>query len=264
MDYKTVMADQLADNTVEVSVEDYVYKKVDGYDMTCRIYQPVGLGLERPTGAVLFYFGGGWTGGTMDQFKGQSAYLARQGLTCITVDYRVKSRHNVTPFECVEDCRDSVLWLIEQSESLGIDKYQLVMAGGSAGGHIVAAALQVNLTMMAKYVQGAILFNPVLDTTETGFAHERFLGRGHQVSPIHQLHRGLPPYIIFHGTEDTTVALEISQRYTAASKRLGNQCTLIPYEGASHGFFNIDRSTEFYKDTLLQSEKFLKTVGLLA
>jgi hypothetical protein len=73
---------------------------------------------KRP--AIVFFFGGGWTSGTVKQFEPQAAYLASRGLVAARADYRVKSRHEVTPDACVEDARSAVRWLRQNAE-----KYRL-------------------------------------------------------------------------------------------------------------------------------------------
>ena len=50
----------------------------------------------------------------------------------------MKSRHGVTPKECVEDAKSAVRWLRQNAAKLGIDPNRIVAAGGSAGGHIAA------------------------------------------------------------------------------------------------------------------------------
>ena len=53
--------------------------------------------------AMVFFFGGGWVGGTPKQFYPQCEYLADRGMVAISAEYRVRSRHQTTPFECVKD-----------------------------------------------------------------------------------------------------------------------------------------------------------------
>src|SRR5205823_3485066 len=91
---------------------------------------------KRPV--IVFFFGGGWTQGKVEQFEPQAAYLAGRGLVAARADYRVNSRHGVTPDACVEDAKSAVRWLRLNAAMLGIDPERVVAAGGSAGGHIAA------------------------------------------------------------------------------------------------------------------------------
>jgi acetyl esterase/lipase len=232
--------------------------------MNCRIYQPSKEEKSASRGALLFYFGGGWECGTIDQFVDQCEYFSKKGLTCIVVDYRTKSKQGVTPFECIEDCKDSVKWVIDHGDQLDIDTNMLVLVGASAGGHIATTALLQNPELMDGYVHGVVLYNPVLDTTETGFGKERFDGRSREASPVHHLRSNLPKTLIFHGTDDHTVPFENSERFVHESLQLGNYCELIPYEGADHGFFNYKISPIHYKTTLLIIEEYLREIGVLS
>lgn len=249
---------------VTYNCQDHVYKTIDGLEMICRCYQPSKTTQALSKGAVLFYFGGGWAGGSIDQFAKQCHDLTRQGLTCCVVDYRVKSRHGVTPFQCIEDCKDSVAWLIDQAEAFDIDPRNLVLIGASAGGHIALTAVLQNPGLMSPYVKGLVLYNPVTDTSEAGFGHTRFMGKGLEASPIHLLRSGLPKTLIFHGTGDHTVPFENTERFVRESRKLGNSCDLVPYQGADHGFFNYNQSPSHYKTTMASIEAFLRDLAILA
>ena len=48
---------------------------------------------------------------------------------------------------------------------------------------------------------------------------------------------------------------------TAAA--LGNQCDLMGYEGAPHGFFNPGRGGTWHSDTLQEMDAFLTRLGYL-
>ena len=59
--------------------------------------------------AIVFFFGGGWHGGTPAQFENQARYFAKRGMIAITADYRVKSRHGVQVVECVKDAKADIV-----------------------------------------------------------------------------------------------------------------------------------------------------------
>ena len=45
-------------------------------------------------------------------------------------------------------------------------------------------------------------------------------------------------------------------------EKLGSYCELILYEGQPHGFFNY-KNREIYEQTIIETEAFLKKIGLL-
>ena len=115
-----------------------VYKIVNDIELILKVYVPKDWRWEDRRPAIVFFFGGGWENGTIDHFKTQSQYLAARGMVGITPDYRVGSRHGVTPFECVKDGKAALEWVKENAGELGIDAGKIVVGGGSAGGHIAA------------------------------------------------------------------------------------------------------------------------------
>lgn len=60
------------------------------------------------------------------------------------------------------------------------------------------------------------------------------------VSPFHNITKGVPPTIVFHGKADTTVPYKTAKAFTAKMKASGNRCELAA-EGQAHGFFNYGR-----------------------
>ena len=125
-----------------------------------------------PTGtAIVFFFGGGWTGGTPVQFFPHCIGLAARGATCFAAEYRVKGAHGTTPFECVADAKAAIRWLRRNAERLGFAPDRIVAGGGSAGGHLAACAALVPWeedgadTSESCVPEALLLFNALLDAT---------------------------------------------------------------------------------------------------
>jgi len=247
-----------------VKTEEYIYKQVDGAELAIRVYFPP----DRDHGsrpAVVFYFGGGWQGGTIEQFAPHSEFLASQGFIAATPEYRIRSKHNTTPFESVEDAKDALHWIWLHSRELGIDPHRIAVAGGSAGGHLAActAILQGGVSgspAVHHIPKAVVLFNPVCDTSERGFGSERLGARKLELSPLHNVTEGLPPTIVFHGTADQTVPYDNAVEFVAKLQEHGNTSRLVSYEGRGHGFFNKGRSEgdRDYLDTRDRMHDFLK------
>jgi acetyl esterase/lipase len=186
----------------------------------------------------------------------------------------VFGRHATSPFEAIADAKSAIRWVRSHAKELHIDPNRLAAGGGSAGGHLALSAgvLEAfdqpgeDMNISSK-PNALVLFNPGVDTTHDTppVLAERFGGRGAEGSPLHHVHRGIPPTVIFHGKADTTVPYSDVERFCIESKKVGNQCQLFGYEGATHGFFNPSRDAgKWYRATLLEMDRFLARLGYLS
>ncbi len=220
--------------------------------------------------AIVFFFGGGWNSGTVNQFVRHSEYLASRGMVAVIADYRVKSRHGVTPIECVADAKSAIRWVRAHAGDFGIDSSRIVAGGGSAGGHLAAAAALVQGLdekgedlKISSAPNALALFNPALDLGAPRL-REMIGERVLEISPLHHVRKSAPPTIIFHGTADTTVPFKQAEDFCAAMKKHGNRCELMPYEGRAHGFFNYGRGDgQDFHSTLRATDEFLVSLGYL-
>ena len=132
----TILAeDPATDYTPDRTV---VYKTASGVDLILHVFEPEGWQASDQRAAAVFFFGGGWSGGTPKQFYQHARALADRGMVAFSADYRVKSRNKTTPFECVKDGKSAIRWVRAHAAELGIDPSMIVASGGSAGGHVAA------------------------------------------------------------------------------------------------------------------------------
>ena len=239
-----------------------VYTKTPQGELSLCIYKPTAS--SKPSAAVVFFFGGGWTNGTINQFKPHSEHLASRGMVAIVADYRVQSRQKTTPYESIADAMAAMTWVRQHARELNIDPQRIAAGGGSAGGHLAAATATLDGPKSSR-PNALLLFNPALDVTESGVAQERFAPDPSRGSPMQHIAAGMPPTLIQHGAADTTVKIEQSERFCRLMNEAGNRCKLIPYEGATHGFFNYkpDGSSKYYEPTLKAADEFLVNLGWL-
>ncbi len=89
--------------------------------------------------AIVFFFGGGWVGGTPEQFRKQSQYFASRGLVGIRVEYRTMPKDGKgPPTVCCADAKSAMRYVRSHAAELGIDPQRIAASGGSAGGHLAA------------------------------------------------------------------------------------------------------------------------------
>ena len=116
-----------------------VYRDIHGVRLNAYVFTPPGHRASDRRPAVLFFFGGGWKGGSPGQFLPQSLHLSQRGMVAIACDYRVLGRHGVLPQDCLRDAKAAVRWARAKAATLGIDPDRIVAGGESAGGHLAAA-----------------------------------------------------------------------------------------------------------------------------
>ena len=257
-----------------------IYKTVGDTKLSLYIFEPATPGTNRP--AIVFFFGGGWQGGSPAQFEQQCRHFAARGMVAITADYRVGSRQQAKAADCVADAKSCVRWLRQHAAQLGINPQRIVAAGGSAGGHIAAATGTVpgldqagEDTSVSSVPNALVLFNPALVLAPLGgldlkgfgvnLGKERLGAEPAAISPAHHVKSGTPPTFIAHGKADTTVPFITAETFAAVMKHSGSYCELIGYEGQQHGFFNYGRGeNRYYRETLAAADAFLVSLGFLA
>ena len=121
-------------HTFDSAVLAEVYKHASGDDLWIYRFEPEGhdpSADQRP--AAVFFFGGGWNGGSVSQFEKHARYLAQRGIVAFLADYRVKSRQGITPDACVQDGKSAIRWVRANASRLGVDPKRIAAGGGSAG-----------------------------------------------------------------------------------------------------------------------------------
>jgi acetyl esterase len=259
-----------ADDSVGSSgpTKTFVYKKTKQAELEIVVHFPPGWKTSDRRAAIVFFFGGGWTNGRLSQFEPQATALASRSLVTARADYRVKSRHGVSPDACVEDAKSAVRWLRQNALMLGIDSNRLVAAGGSAGGHIAACtALTDGLEAAGEDLRissrpnAMILFNPVLRLDHlpallARVGHDEKLAK--QISPNLHISKETPPTLMFFGDQDPL--MRQGEEFVRQAKQVGCRAELVTAQGQKHGYFNHDPWTE---QTLQRADDFLVSLGYL-
>jgi acetyl esterase/lipase len=247
------------------------YKVIDSVKLELTFRYPPKFKKTKKYPTIIFFFGGGWNGGTIEQFKPQAEYFASRGMITVLADYRVKSRHKTTPYEAVADAKSAIRFLRQHAKELNVNPNKIAASGGSAGGHLAAACgncpgldeASEDVSVSSK-PNALVLFNAVFDNGPDGFCYERMGERWKEISPAHNINKNAPPTIVFLGREDHLIPVSTAENYKAKMDALGRACDLHLYDGAGHGFFNKTKyDGEFYIKTVHEADVFLKSLKFL-
>ena len=211
---------------------------------------------DKPRPTLIFYHGGGWTGGTKEQRDlGILPYL-EMGMNVVNVEYRL-ARVAQAP-AAVEDCRCALRFVIQHAKEYGVDVSRIVVAGDSAGGHLAmttgmlpaSAGLDRQCPGPDNLKVAAIVnwygisdVNELLDGPNMRAYAVAWLGSApdrdqiaKRVSPLTYVRAGLPPVLTIHGDADPTVPYTQSVRLHKALADAGIMNELMTMPGGRHGF----------------------------
>lgn len=184
----------------------------------------------------------------------------RKGFAAVSITYRFAPEwHSPTQ---MDDIQRAVRWLRKNSKQYGLDPEHFGAIGSSAGGHL-ASYLALTDTrdntdlMLAGYssrVQCAVdCYGPVdlvgMMRCASAPIVQNFIGKPlegseqdyHLASPVSQVKKDPPPFLIMHGTKDLgtspgQVPIEQSIQFYEQLRQAGGDATLVKVEGAGHGF----------------------------
>jgi epsilon-lactone hydrolase len=199
---------------------------------------------------VLYLHGGGYVLGSMRTHRVMLAHLARAaGCKVLGLDYRLAPEN---PFPApVDDTLTAYRWLLTR----GYDPRKIVLAGDSAGGGLVVAAMVAMRYVGEPMPAAGVCLSPWVDMEATGpsfvtnaasdpsVAKDRIVrmarvylaGKSPQAplaSPIHADLRGLPPLLVQVGSIETL--LDDANALTQRARAAGVQVELEVWEDMPH------------------------------
>lgn len=255
------------------TAREEIYKTSNGADLNVYIWGPDEQRAPvAPKSVAAFFFSSGWDNGQISQFAPHCVYFASRGMLTLAFDYRVSVRHGTGPIEAMADARSAMRWIRMNAVELGINPGKIVGIGGSGGAHAIASAALLpgfdepgEDTSISAAPNALVLFNPVLDTSKSGFGLDRFPNPNlaKDAHLIRAIQPGFPPMLILHGTGDRVVPFDGSYEFSKKSSKKKNFCRLLAFEGQGHGFFNFNLSFEMYEQTLMAMDDFLVELGFI-
>lgn len=205
------------------------------------IYTPRG---KPPKATVLFIYGGSWTSGSRSMYRFMGQALAGRGYQTVIADYRLAPAHNYPAF--VEDTAQAFAWVKGNIAAHGGDPSRVILMGHSAGAYNVVM-VAIDPVWLAPYglkpkdalgvlaLAGPVVFNPLkTNSTKAIFQSAPDIDKARPIKLVAAGARDAPPFLLIHGTGDTTVMPSNSEEFSAQVNAAGGKATLKTYEGAGH------------------------------
>jgi alpha-L-fucosidase 2 len=227
-----------------------------------------------PHPGIIIVHGGGWVRGDR-RVDVQPLFrpLEDAGFAWFSISYRLAK--DATQIGAgVQDVKQAVRYVREHAAEFDVDPDRIALVGESAGAQLASmAALSsdcsvravvafyspsdlVSLAKESRYVPESIR------RQISGTPWEALVLAGlQQLSPINHVRAGMPPFLLIHGTSDSLVPFDQSERMCSAIRGTGGECELYPVKGGGHGvrWWESDHLTSYKQVMVRWLEKELAT-----
>ena len=236
-------------------VEERTIEGPDG-QAKLRILVPI----QNPRGVMVYYHGGGWVIGSIDEYDTVARKLAeRTSCAVVLVEYRLAPEHRYPA--AVDDSFAALKWVGNHLTDIAGEEVPLIVAGDSAGGNLAAVMAirardrsgpPIALQVLIYPVTDADLDRPSYSNPENDLLLTRdgmiwfwdhYLPESSRrtepdASPLHTGNlSGLPPAIVLTAEHD--VLRDEGEAYAARLQEAKVPTDLQRYAGQMHGFFTL-------------------------
>lgn len=143
-------------------------------EIPIRIYTPEG---EGPFSTLIYFHGGGWVVGKLDDFDAVCSILCRDsGYLVVSVDYQLspEARFPVA----VEEGYAVLEWLAAEADAMDIDPMRIAVGGDSAGGNMATVIAMMSRDRNGPRVHFQLLICPATNLAESDTLSYRQFGSG--------------------------------------------------------------------------------------
>ena len=260
--------------------KDVIYADTDGVALCMDIFTPTG---PKNGVGIIDVASGAWhsdRGKIRDHMMAQVYDIfCAKGYTVFAVRPGSITRFSIQ--DMIKHLRVATKWVQDHAGEYGIDKHNLGITGGSAGGHL--SALLVVSTPPGKdghidqpFKAVGIFFPPTdfisfrgtaadfgksersqqfvrsltVDRDQTGKKLDvaKLTELARQISPALLVETKQPPFLIIHGDADPLVPLHQSEMLVEALKKQGGSAELIVKKGGGHPWFTIHEEVKVMAD----------------
>ncbi|MBS3764612.1 MAG: alpha/beta hydrolase [Planctomycetes bacterium] len=209
--------------------------------------------------ALLGIHGGGWSGGSKEQWHTVAEHFCEKGYTCASAEYRLGPENSFE--DMIEDVRLAMAVFRRHSNEYDFRVDRIATLGSSAGGHLVAMlatigdddTLGISNEIENRHTRPdfAICYCPVLSLYDRGPVKGYFnetaramLGCEYDddadlfrtYTPLDRITGEEPPFLLVHGDADETIPLRHSTEMHRALLETGGSSRLVVLPGVGHGF----------------------------
>lgn len=227
--------------------KDIQYASPGGLPLALDASIPDGNG---PFPAAILIHGGGWIRGDKRvDVEPLFKPLSDAGIAWFSINYRLAG--NALQFgSAIGDVEDAIRFVKAHAAEYRVDPDRIALIGESAGGQLAAmAALSDDPALAVKAVvafytpsdlvslvrDSDLIPQSIRDSIQGTPFQTIILARLGQLSPIDNVHAGMPPFLFIHGTADQLVPFEQSEAMCARMKTVGASCQVYKVEGGGHG-----------------------------
>ena len=249
--------------------ESIVYKRTEQGELTLHCFYPEDHSENDRRSAVILFHGGKWDQPMVTQFVPQALNFVALGAVGIVAEYRTSFAHATTPLESISDAQTAILWVRKNNRYLGVDPEKIIAGGSGSGAHIALCSAMHKKVEHNGFFSGApnalILWSAIVDTTKRGLGVEKFEFKrdARRTSPSKNIRRKLPPMLFFHGNEDPIAPVASVEKFANRLSSKRNVARFVPFNRATHSFFNFNVNQHYFVQTLESAEGFLIDQGLL-
>jgi acetyl esterase len=233
-----------------------------------------------PLPVLLYFFGGGWTLGTIETSDGICRRLTNTtGCLTIAVGYRLAPEHKFPA--ALHDCYAALRWVADHGSAYGADPDRIGVGGDSAGGNLAAAVALLARDGGGPTLRAQLLVYPntefgsdrpsVRENTDPAFFNYRSVrwywghyladpadGANPYASPVRAPDLGgLPPALII--TAEYDPLRDEGEAYGQRLRDDGVDVTVHRYDGMIHGFFAMSGVLDAARDATDEAARFLRT-----
>ena len=252
----------------DVEVKDMAIPGPGG-ELPIRVYEPKGVSAPKPV--LMYYHGGGWVIGGLDEYHGACSNLAEQsGCVVVLVDYRLAPEH---PFPAaIDDCYAALEWVSANAKEINGDASRIAVSGDSAGGNISTVIALLARDKKGPKIKFQALIYPAVALNAERFESYKSNGEGlflttrtmdyfagHYQPDLSDFRAvpldakdlsGLPPALVLVAGYDPL--RDEGKAYAEKLMQAGVPVVLTEYAGMIHGFFSMSGALDAGKQAVSQ------------